>query len=63
MWRLNNTLLKSDWVKEGEKDATKRHRETNKKDKMTHANFRDAVKAEEEILHHHRPISRNKRNS
>ena len=45
MQKLNNTLLKSDWVKEDIKGEIKRHVQTDENDNTTYKNFCDAVKA------------------
>ena len=39
MWRLNNILLKIDWVKEEMKGEIKRYIETNENDNMTYQKF------------------------
>ena len=44
MWKLNNMLLKIDWVKEKIKGEIKRYIETNENDNMTYQNLWDAVK-------------------
>ena len=45
MWRLNNILLKNNWVKEEITDETKRYRETNENNNTTQQNFWDVPNA------------------
>ena len=45
MWRSNNTLLKSDLVKEEIKGEVKKHIETNENNNMTYENLQHAAKA------------------
>ena len=45
MWRLNDMLLNSHWVKEQVKEELKRYIYTNEDENTTYYNFRDAKKA------------------
>ena len=45
MWRLNNLLLKNDWVKEEIKGEIKRYPGRNENDNTTYQNSWDAAKA------------------
>ena len=45
MWRLNNILLKNNWVKEEITDETKRYRETSENNNTTQKNFWDVANA------------------
>ena len=44
-WRLNNMLLKNNWVTEEIKREIKRYIETNDNDSTTYQNFRDVARA------------------
>ena len=45
MWKLKNTLLINQWIKEAIKREIKKNLETNERGNMTHQNLWDAVKA------------------
>ena len=45
MWRLNNMLLKNQWVKKETKREIKNYLETNERGNVTYQNLWDAVKA------------------
>ena len=44
-WKLNNMLLKNNWVREEIKREIKRNKEMNDKDSTTYQNFWDTAKA------------------
>ena len=46
MWRLNNILLKSNWLKIIVKGELKRYIKTSENDDMTYQNFWDVAKTE-----------------
>ena len=45
MWKLKNTLLINQWIKEAIKREIKKNLETNERGNMTHQNLWDAAKA------------------